>query len=162
VRKLTALRHALPVLRRGRFLTDEFHEDPQVADVKWLSPSGDELIPEQWDDPSMRCFGLVIDGRANATGIRRPASDATLVLVVNAHHDAVDVALPEIPGNDQWSCLIDTNAPIREQLPQFDSGNVYQVTRRSLLLFALYARGQTQRVFMRLEKQLTQESRNKS
>ena len=157
VRKLTMLRHAFPVLRRGRFLTGEYHEDLQVADVKWLSTSGDELTAEQWDDPSMRCFGLVIDGRAQATGIRRPASDATLLLVVNAHHDVVDFTLPDIPGSDQWSCLIDTNAPIREELEDFDSGAVYQVTGRSLLLFALHARGATRRIFKRLEEALTDE-----
>ncbi|TCK43316.1 glycogen operon protein [Paraburkholderia sp. BL8N3] len=157
VRKLTTLRHTLPVLRRGRFLTGEYHEDLQVTDVKWLSPAGDELMPEQWDDPSMRCFGLVIDGRAQATGIRRPASDATLLVVVNAHHDVVDFTLPEVPGSDQWSCLIDTNAPIREELEDFDSGDVYQVTGRSLLLFALHARGATKRIFKRLEEALTDE-----
>ncbi len=71
VRKLTTLRHALPVLRRGRFLTGETDEELQVKDVKWLSPAGVELTSEQWDDPAMRCFGLVIDGRAKASGIRR-------------------------------------------------------------------------------------------
>jgi isoamylase len=155
VRKLTALRHALPVLRRGRFLTGEMHEDLGVKDVKWLSPAGVELEGEQWDDATMRCFGLVIDGRAQASGIRRPASDATLLLVVNAYHDVVDFTLPEVPGSDQWSCLIDTNAPERDELPDFGSGDVYQVTGRSLLLFALHAKGETQRVFDRLEQRLT-------
>ena len=158
LRKLTTLRHALPVLRRGRFLTGEFDEALQVSDVRWLSPAGTDLTQEQWDDAAMRCFGLVIDGRARATGIRRPASDATLLLVFNAHYDVVDFTLPEIPGSDQWSCLIDTNAPVREELPDFGSGDVYQVTGRSLLLFALHARGATQRVFKRLEGALTEEA----
>ena len=73
MRKLTTLRHTLPVLRRWRFLTGEYDEDLRVAHVKWLSPASDQHTPEQWDDPSMRGFGLVIDGRAKATGIRRPA-----------------------------------------------------------------------------------------
>jgi isoamylase len=156
VRKLTTLRHTLPVLRRGRFLTGEFHEDLQVSDVKWLSPSGTDLTQEQWDDPDMLCFGLVIDGRAQASGIKRPASDATLLLVMNSYHDVVNFTLPEIPGSDQWSCLIDTNAPIREELPDFESGDHYQVTGRSLLLFALHARGETKRIFERLEEKLTE------
>ncbi|MFA4913830.1 MAG: glycogen debranching protein GlgX [Burkholderiaceae bacterium] len=155
VRKLTRLRRTLPALRRGRFLTGEFHEDLQIADVKWLSPSGDELSQEQWEDSTMRCFGLVIDGRAPTTGIRRPASDATLLLVFNAHHDVVDFTLPQIPGSDQWSCLIDTNAPIRAELPDFEAGDVYQITGRSLLLFALHARGATQKIFDKLEEHLT-------
>ncbi|XQU68892.1 Glycogen debranching enzyme [Cupriavidus sp. H18C1] len=158
VRKLTTLRRALPVLRRGRFLTGEVDEELGVADVKWISAAGDELTPEHWDDASMRCFGLVIDGRARATGIRRLASDATLLLVFNAYHDVVEFTLPQIPGSDQWTCLIDTNMPVREELPEFSSGDVYQVTGRSLLLFALEARGATRRVFERLEGVLTEDA----
>jgi glycogen operon protein len=156
VRKLTTLRHALPVLRRNRFLTGEMREDMGVKDVKWLSPAGVELTGEQWDDSAMRCFGLVIDGRAQASGIRRPASDATLLLVINAYHDVVDFTLPEIPGSDRWSCMIDTNAPERDELPDFESGDVYQVTGRSLLLFSLHAKGETKRIFQRLEERLTE------
>jgi glycogen operon protein len=155
--KLTTLRHTLPVLRRNRFLTGAFNEALQLSEVKWMSPAGTELTPQHWDDPHMKCFGLLIDGRAQVSGIRKPASDATLLLVFNAHHDVVEFKLPEIAGSDQWSCLIDTNAPVREELPEFESGDVYQVTGRSLLLFALHAKGQTQRIFVRLEKQLTEE-----
>ncbi|KAE8759081.1 glycogen debranching protein GlgX [Paraburkholderia madseniana] len=156
VKNLTTLRHRLPVLRRGRFLTGEYNEALDVTDARWLSPDGTDLSQEQWDDPSMRCFGLVIDGRAQASGIRRPASDATLLLVLNAHHDVVNFTLPEIPEGDQWTCLLDTNMPVRAELPQFSAGDAYQVTGRSLLLFALDAPSRaTQRVFDRLEEQLT-------
>jgi glycogen operon protein len=155
VKKLTVLRHTLPVLRRGRFLIGEWNSKLEVNDVKWISADGAELSAEQWADSNMRCFGMVIDGRAQATGIRRPASDATLLLVVNSHHDMVGFTLPEIPGSEQWTCLIDTNTPVLDELPEFDSGDVYQVTGRSLLLFALHARGATQRIFDRLGEQLT-------
>ncbi|MFL9868630.1 glycogen debranching protein GlgX [Paraburkholderia fungorum] len=156
VKNLTTLRHRLPVLRRGRFLSGEFNEVLEVTDARWLSPDGTDLSQEQWDDPSMRCFGLVIDGRAQASGIRRPASDATLLLVLNAHHDVVNFTLPDVPEGDQWTCLLDTNMPVRAELPQFSAGDAYQVTSRSLLLFALDAPSRaTQRVFDRLEEQLT-------
>ena len=81
--------------------------------------------------------------------------------MLNAHHDVVEFTLPEIPGNDQWSCLIDTNMPVRDELPEFESGDVYQVTGRSLLLFALHAKGQTQRIFKSLEEKLTEDTEPK-
>jgi len=156
VRKLTTLRHRLPVLRRSRFLTGEYNEALEVTDARWLAPDGTDLTPEQWADPSMRCFGLVIDGRAQASGIRRPASDATLLLVLNAHHDVVNFQLPDVPEGERWTCLLDTNMPVRAELPQFSAGDEYQVTARSLLLFALEAPSRaTQRVFDKLEEQLT-------
>ncbi|CAB3796703.1 glycogen debranching protein GlgX [Pararobbsia alpina] len=156
VRKLTTLRHTLPVLSRNRFLTGEYNEKLEVTDVRWIDPVGAALSDEQWADPMMRCFGMVLDGRAQASGIVKPASDATLLLVFNAHHDVVDFQLPDVPGSDQWTCLIDTNASIRDELPEFDAGNVYQVTGRSVLLFALHARGETGRIFRRLEGALTE------
>ncbi|WP_395063312.1 glycogen debranching protein GlgX [Paraburkholderia silvatlantica] len=155
VRKLTALRHALPVLRRNRFLIGEHNATLDVTDVEWLSPAGVPLAQEQWDDPAMRCFGMLIDGRSQTSGIMRLASDATMLIVLNAYHDVVEFTLPSVPGNDQWSCLIDTNMPVRDELPEFEAGDIYQVTGRSLLLFALHARGATQRVFDRLQEDLT-------
>ncbi|WP_313462054.1 glycogen debranching protein GlgX [Achromobacter sp.] len=156
-RKLTTLRHTLPVLRRGRFLTGAYDEQMEVADVRWISAAGVDITDDQWSDPGMRCFGLIIDGRARATGIRRPASDATIMLVFNAYHDVVDFTVPDIPGSDQWTCMIDTNVPIRNELPSFEAGDVYQVTGRSLLLFCLQAKGQTGRVLANLGDTLTDE-----
>jgi len=158
VRKLTYLRRRLPVLRRNRFLTGEYNEALDVTDVQWLSPAATPLTGEQWADESMRCFGMLIDGRAQATGIKRPASDATLLLVFNAHHDAVNFTLPDVPGPDVWTCLLDTNMPVREDLPVFSAGDVYQVTAHSLLLFALEAKGASARVFATIETRLTDTS----
>ncbi len=81
-----------------------------------------------------------------------------MLLVVNAHHDVVDFTLPDIPEqrsvelSDRHEC-----ADARGAAEDFDSGDVYQVTGRSLLLFALHARGATQRIFKRLEEALTDE-----
>ena len=155
VRNLTTLRHALPVLRRNRFLSGEHNEALGVTDVEWLSPAGVPLTCEQWEDPAMRCFGMLIDGRSQTSGIMRLASDATILLVFNAYHDVVDFTLPSVPGEDQWSCLIDTNAPVRDEIPEFEAGEIYQVTGRSMLLFALHTRGATQRVFERLGEELS-------
>jgi isoamylase len=163
VKNLTTLRHRLPVLRRGRFLTGEYNAALEVTDTRWLSPTGEDLSQEQWDDAAMRCFGLVIDGRAQASGIRRPASDATLLLVLNAHHDVVNFTLPDVPEGDQWTCLLDTNMPVRDELPAFSAGASYQVTGRSLLLFALDASSRaTQRVLDGLEQQLTTDDPGKT
>ncbi len=54
---------------------------------------------------------MLLDGRAQASGIKRPAMDATALLVLNAHHDVVNFALPEVVGGTVWRCLLDTNIP---------------------------------------------------
>ncbi len=137
VQKLTALRHKYPILRRARFLTGAYNEELGVKDVTWVNASGDEMTPEEWDDMSMECFGMLMDGRAQPTGIRRRGEDATLLMVLNAYHDLVGFTLPETAGGSQWSLLIDTNLAEDAELGSFATGEAYGVTGRSLLLFAL-------------------------
>ncbi len=154
VSRLISLRHVLPVLHRQRWFDGQWNEALEVRDATWLTPSGIPITDEQWDDPQIRCFGMLIDGRAQASGIRKLASDATILVVFNAHHEPVDFELPDIKGSDCWTCLVDTNMPVREELPEFAANDIYQVTARSVLLFALQTRGATQRVFDKLEKEL--------
>jgi isoamylase len=137
VRRVIALRHAFAILRRSRFLTGEFNAELDVNDVRWLTPSSTDIEPEQWQDANARCFGMLMDGRAQATGIRRPSMDATALLVLNAYHDVVKFKLPEVVGGHTWRCLLDTNLPERTEAPRFSSGDEYEVTGRSVLLFAL-------------------------
>jgi len=137
VRRLIALRKAYPILHRGRFLVGEYSEELDVKDATWVSPNGDEMSAEQWQDGNAKCVGVVLDGRAQPTGIRRRGADATILLVLNAHHDVVGFALPEVPEGDSWLCLLDTNAPDRIHDTPHDFGEVYEATGRSFLLFAL-------------------------
>ena len=76
----------------------------------------------------MRCFGMMIDGRAQNTGIRQRGKEATMLIVLNGHHDAVNFTLPECSGSSEWSTLIDTNLPDEEGRKSFSSGEVYTVT----------------------------------
>ncbi len=139
VQKLTTLRHHYPVLRRDRFLTGLFDEGLGIKDVTWINASGAELRDGDWSDGNMRCFGMLKDGRAQPTGIGRRGEDATMLIVLNAHHDQVNFTLPAHPGGSRWSALVDTNAPDREAAELFSAGDIYQVTARSLLVFALEA-----------------------
>jgi glycogen operon protein len=87
-----------------------------------------------------RCFGVILDGRAQPTGIRRRGTDVTLLLIVNSYHDVVMFKLPEWVGGKGWECLIDTNQPDLEEAP-FSFDHEYGVTGRSLLLFELVPEG---------------------
>ena len=137
VQKLTWLRNTYPVLRRSRFLTGQTNEELGIKDVTWINASGAEMKDEDWSDTNQRCFGMLIDGRAQETGIRQRGSAATLLLVMNSHHDMVVFTLPECADGTAWQLLIDTNTPDTESAEPFVIGHQYQVTGRSLLLFVL-------------------------
>ncbi|MCA6108784.1 glycogen debranching protein GlgX [Bradyrhizobium cenepequi] len=135
-RKLIAMRKAFPILYRSRFVVGTHNEELDVKDVTWLAPSGEEMVTEQWQDGNVRCFGMLLDGRAQETGIKRRGSDATLLLIYNAHFDVVNFTLPKVPQGQHWQGLIDTNQP-DGHLPTFPFGHAYAVTGRSMLAFGL-------------------------
>ena len=137
VQKLTRLRRQYPILRRRRFLTGEYDEKLEVKDVTWINANGSEMTAAEWADAGMRCFGMLMDGRAQATGIHQRGQDATLLMVLNAHYDVVRFVPPEAAGGGTWSRLLDTNIPDDDTVVRFRAGDAYDVTTRSLLLFAL-------------------------
>ncbi|MBL4834024.1 MAG: glycogen debranching protein GlgX [Pseudomonas sp.] len=136
-RRLAQLRRAYPILRRGRFLVGEYEEELGVKDVTWLAPDGSEMTSEQWEDPHARCLGMLMDGRARPTGIRRSGHDATLLLLLNAHHDVVGFHLPEVVQGTWWHCLLDTNRPRLRAGERHELGSEFLVNERSLMLFEL-------------------------
>jgi len=149
-RKLIRLRDSLPILRRGRFLTAEYNSELEVKDVTWINAVGNEMQQQGWEDGNMRCFGMLIDGRAQTSGLKRRASDVTLLIVVNAYHDAVTFTLPGFVGGDQWLTLIDTNDPEQRERATLKTGNAHEVAGRSLLLFAALTTGDPVRVVSRI------------
>jgi len=144
VKQLTALRHKYPILRRDRFLTGEYVEELGVKDVTWINANGHEMEDKQWGDSGMRCFGMLLDGRAQTSGIRKQGKEATLLIVFNDHSDMVEFCIPECVGGDNWSLLIDTNLEDNSAHGTFRTGEEYKVTARSVLLFALEAEGRGQ------------------
>jgi glycogen operon protein len=141
VQKLTRLRREFPILRRSRFLTGAFNEELDVRDVTWINANGAQMSDEEWADTNMRCFGMMIDGRAQATGIRQRGSDTTVLIVLNAYHDLVGFTLPDCNKCAGWTLLLDTNIPEVEKTELFPVGEVYEVTGRSVVTFQLTPAG---------------------
>jgi isoamylase len=138
-RRLAAMRHRYPILRRNLFLSGQYNEELGVKDLTWINANGSEMQQESWSDTNMRCFGMLLDGRAQTTGIKQRGREATLLIVINDHHDLVKFTLPECPGGDRWALLIDTNIADNSEHGTFKVGEAYSVTNRSLLLLALVA-----------------------
>jgi len=135
-RKLTTLRRRFPVLHRARFLSGKIDEELGVKDVTWINSAGLEMAATEWEDASARCVGMMIDGRARATALRRRGEDETLLLIFNAWHDLINFTLPETAEAEGWERLIDTNVPDASD-KRFEIGATYQVTGRSVVMFRL-------------------------
>ncbi len=142
VTRLLRLRRELPVLRRNRFLTGTPNEAlGGVRDISWLTPGGEDMTPEQWDDPGTRCICLLIEGKARPSAIPRPGTDASVFLVLNAWHEPIDVTLPAPVDGGEWLRLFDT--ALDSQIgARSASGDQVQVQGRAVLAFAAAGAGQ--------------------
>ena len=88
----------------------------------------------------MLCFGMLLDGRAQPTGIRQRGQDATILTIFNAYHDVVHFTLPVGDDNAHWKLIIDTNQADAETTSAvFSAGDVYEVTGRSVVMFSMGA-----------------------
>jgi glycogen operon protein len=139
VQRLCELRHQYPILRRNRFLTGVVDEELEIRDVSWINATGALMRDAEWLDTSMRCFGMLIDGRARPTGLRQRGTEATLLLVFNGHHDFVEFTLPDYSDGTVWELLLDTNIPVQPAAHQARAGDKYGLTARSLALFFLHS-----------------------
>jgi len=136
VRGLIRIRRAHPLLRNSRFVTGAMDDASGGKDVTWITPAAAEKTSEQWQDPNARCLGMLLDGRAQATGLRRPTQETALLLVVNAYHDVVPFTLPAVPGVEGWTRLVDTVEAFAEaQDERLQPGSVFDMQGRSLVLF---------------------------
>jgi isoamylase len=134
VQRLCALRHKYPVLRRNLFLTGNLDTELGIKDVTWINASGAEMQDLDWADSAMRCFGMLIDGRARPTGVRQRGTEAAMLLVLNGHHDLVEFTLPPFEGGMEWMLELDTNIPGSPPEYRGKAQDKYGMTGRSMIL----------------------------
>ena len=135
-KELLKLRKSYPALRRSRFLTGQHDEELDVRDVTWINANGAEMKQEHWEDGNTKSLGMLIDGRTRKTGIGKRGEDANMLVILNSYENVVDFTLPDPGDGSHWTLLIDTNLASLEPNTHFPPGESYQVTSRSLLLFA--------------------------
>ena len=142
-KRLTSLRRKYPILRRNRFLSGAMNERIGIKEIAWIHASGAEMTEEQWQDGLMLCFGMLLDGRAQPTGLKQRGQDATILLVFNAYHDIAVFKLPEYGTDTEWALQLDSNLIADQQETEgkyFKTGHEYTVTGRSMLVFVLRER----------------------
>ena len=119
-RKVFALRHLNPVLRRRTFFQGERMDSKGVKDLTWLRPDGKEMGDDDWKAGTSVLAMLIHGNATDETDDRgRPIHGDTMLLLVNAGPDEVRFELPEMPGkNDEngvkrgeimWSEQINTS-----------------------------------------------------
>jgi glycogen operon protein len=137
VERMVALRRAHPVFARRRFLQGRTVAGDSVKEIAWLSPSGAEMTPPEWDQPFARALGVYLAGSAIERVDRRgrPIKDDDFLLLFNAHYEAVPFVLPRFRDGYRWVRVLDTAAvPAVEVGTRLAPGASYPLQGRSLAL----------------------------
>ena len=114
-RKATTLRTNHPVFRRRRFFEGEpIRSGDEVRDMAWLTPAGQEMTHEDWDESLHECVAVFLNGEAiaapNARGER--VVDDSFLLCFNAHDQPVQFVTPHRDYAQEWTVELDTNDPV--------------------------------------------------
>jgi isoamylase len=130
-----------PVLRRRHFFQGRRIRGSEVKDLVWFRPDGKEMADEDWNNSESRCFGLRLAGDAieelDDRGNR--IVDDTLLILLNAYHEAIPFTLPAHRRKVRWEVVMDTNdAQISKTAHQYmRGGDSYDLKPRSLVLLRL-------------------------
>jgi isoamylase len=104
-KELIALRRGHPVFRRRRYLTGK-----AAADLRWFTPVGVEMTPENWSDPNARSVALFINGATDPdVGTDgTPMVDDDFLIVVNAWWEPLTFTVPVNLPARRWDVVCDT------------------------------------------------------
>jgi glycogen operon protein len=96
--QVISLRKKHPLLRRRTY--------PKPENTAWLSPEGHAMTPQDWELPFARCIGMLMVGERLAERDERgnPVLDDDLLVLLNAHHEAITFVLP----GEGWVPVLDT------------------------------------------------------
>jgi isoamylase len=138
VRRLIEIRRSHPSFRRRSFFQGRPIKGAGVKDITWLTPGGYEMTDEEWSNSFAHCLGMYLAGDAlgEDDDRGRPLLDDDFIFLLNAHHEAIEFVIPELPPSGVWRVVIDTSRSDGGLTDQrsFRCGAKFPLQERSLAL----------------------------
>ncbi|MFL5342705.1 MAG: glycogen debranching protein GlgX [Gemmataceae bacterium] len=136
VRKVTTIWRTNPVFQRRKFFQGRSIRGQGITDISWFEPSGKDMDDEAWKAGFVKCLGVRLAGDLIGDLDERgePIIGDTLLLLLNAHHDAIPFVLPATKPGHQWEVLLDTADSAAAPAPTHPGGEQYALRGRSLAL----------------------------
>jgi isoamylase len=134
-RYIIELQRRHPVFRRKRFFQGRHIRGSNVQDLTWLGHDGDEMSDEEWSAGWVRTLGVRFGGDALAEMDQdgHILQDDTLLLLMNAHVEAVPFKLPGEKGIT-WEVLVDTQQRSGRSDAWHAAGETIMLPDRTLML----------------------------
>ena len=136
---LIAFRFEHPVFRRRRWFQGVPIHGP-VDDIAWFGPDGTEMSDEDWEKDEPARLAMFLNGAALPSKDRfgERLQDDSFLMIINAHHEAIDWNLPGVPFGSHWVAVIDTDSGVvhrdSNEPQSYAGGATLCVPDRSLLI----------------------------
>jgi glycogen operon protein len=136
-RRMIRLRQSQPVLQRRRFFRGARLWDSSLKDLAWFGPDGKEMTEDDWAGYN-RSLAFLLGGDSISTADERGERIVgdTLLVLLNAHHEAVRYTLPEIEWGQEWEILVDTAGHSDQKADHIEARGVVLVEARSLVVLS--------------------------
>jgi isoamylase len=114
VRVLIALQKKYRLAQVGKFLRGTPVQGTGHKDVTWLRPDGAEMTDEDWSFPEARFLALLLWGKLPTRHGLTDAkidNEAPMMVVLNAHHEDMELTMPLLRTKRGWTIVFDTAMP---------------------------------------------------
>ena len=120
---LVKLRRDHPTFRRARFFDGHpvkrgAQGDPW-PDLEWLRPSGELMLPEDWEAGFGKAIGMFLNGQGiHGRGPRgERIVDRNFLIWFSADSDELEVVIPDVFDGTRWDVVVDTSATDVDRAP---------------------------------------------
>ncbi|MFD9244405.1 glycogen debranching protein GlgX [Streptomyces sp. NPDC059556] len=136
-RRLLALRHDHPVLRRRAFFSGRPQGTDGLRDLAWFTAEGAEMTEPDWYAPTAT-LGLYLSGRDIPGRDERgeQITDDSFLAVLHAGHRPLEFRLPGPPWAETYELVVDTGREDQSTPPgtEHAGGGTITVEARSMVL----------------------------
>ena len=135
-RLLARLRQQHPSLCRRRFFFGRRVHGADIRDIVWLQPTGGEMTEQEWHVGYVRCIGMLLNGEAmhEWADDGKIIYDSPLLILFNAHHEAIPFSIPPCGEHQRWQVVLDTTHGTKTPGHILEAGEKYPLGGRSLTM----------------------------
>jgi isoamylase len=135
IRQVLHIRRMQPVFQRRHFFQGRPIYGQDVKDITWFDPCGQEMSAEAWQTGYARCLGVQLPGDLIGDSDERgePLWGDSILLLMNAHYEAIPFTIPTRGEGAPWERLLDTAAPHGESM-WCPAGQPYTLQGRSMVV----------------------------
>lgn len=135
VRQLSEIRASNSVLRRQDFLEGVRPGEGRFKDVAWLRPDGREVTEDDWLDPALGAFAMLLDGTAVQPATEPADPSDNFLVLFNAEQRTIEFTLPAPISSECWEVRLDTSQDtVAVPAGSYRQGHRYQLARHALAL----------------------------